>query len=297
VLKKDLIETSREIWSSIDRRYKIAFFTALSINVVVFLVFIVHQPMHNHGILSRLFYTSPYEQVPAGRWFSVFIFNIFGNSNLMVLLPLVTISIHILGGILSVFLWDKNASTFSLTSGALLVSLYPAVMTSFNFSFVGPIFSGPHLLAPLALITASSLRFINVALGSGLVCIMMATYQPGISIISTIFIAFFVVQIIEDKQGTRAVLIQFKRRILPKIIAIVTGGILYKLSLPLFGIKVSATTSTIRLSDIPSKFYLTLQNSFLYLYKTQPELLYYGKNYIIISPHYSFFNNIYYMSL
>lgn len=273
LFKKDLFETLYSFWLSIDKRYKVAFFTALGINIVVFLVFIVHQPMHNHGILSRLLYTSPYEQLPAGRWFSVVIFYIFNSTNLMVLLALLTIALHISGGMLSIYLWNNKASTLTLTAGALLVSLYPAVMTSLNFAFVGPIFSGPHVLAPLALIAASSQRLIRIFLGSVIVCIMMATYQPGLSIISTLFMAYFIVQVIPFQGNLKDFIALLKIDILPKVIAIVVGGILYKLSLPLFGIKVSPTTTTISLSEFPAKFLLTFEKSFSYLYLTQPELL------------------------
>jgi hypothetical protein len=273
VIKSDLFESLAQLWNSIGRRYKIAFFSSLAINVFVFLIFIVHQPLHNHGILNRLLYTSPYEQYPAGRWFSVLILYVFNSSNLMVILPVATIILHILGGILSVYLWDRNSSAFQFTAGALIISLYPAVMTSFYFSFVGPIFSGPHLLAPLALFAASSNRIRNVAFSAVIICIMMATYQPGISVISTIFITYFIIKVIDFKGNLKAFFAMFSHCIFPKIIAICIGGILYRFSLFLFGIEITQTTSTISFSEIPSKFFLTLHKSFSYLYITQPELM------------------------
>ena len=111
---KDIIQALKELYGSIDRSYKIAFFTALSINVMVFLIFIVQQPMHNHGILPRLLYISPYDQFNVGRWFIPVILFFYNNSNLMVLLPLLTIILHVSGGILSVRLWDKNPSAIGL---------------------------------------------------------------------------------------------------------------------------------------------------------------------------------------
>jgi hypothetical protein len=273
VIKSDLFESLTQLWNSIGRRYKIAFFSSLAINVFVFLIFIVHQPLHNHGILNRLLYTSPYEQYPAGRWFSVLILYVFNSSNLMVILPVATIMLHILGGILSVYLWDRNSSAFQFTAGALIISLYPAVMTSFYFSFVGPIFSGPHLLAPLALFAASSNRIRNVAFSAVIICIMMATYQPGISVISTIFITYFIIKVIDFKGNLKAFIAMFSHCISPKIIAICIGGILYRFSLFVFGIEITQTTSTISFSEIPSKFFLTLHKSFSYLYITQPELM------------------------
>jgi hypothetical protein len=272
-VKTDLVELIASHWGAIDRRYKQAFLIAFAINVFVYLVFIVHQPMHNHGILTRLLYTSPYEQLPAGRWFSVVIFQLFNKANLMVVLPLVTILLHISGGMMSVYLWDKKSSTLTLTAGALLVSLYPAVMTSFNFAFVGPIFSGPHLLAPLALILTASQRFKHVALGTLVVCVMMATYQPGLSILLTVFMAFFVFRVASFNGSADEFRSLLKTHIYPKIIAIAIGGLLYKFSLPVLGIAVSQTTTTISFGDFPTKFFETIGNSFAYLVLTQPELL------------------------
>lgn len=273
LVKKDLFEALSHYWGSIDKRYKVAFFTALLINIAVYLVFIVHQPMHNHGILPRLLYTSPDEQFPAGRWFSVVIFHLFNSANLMVVLPLVTIVLHISGGMMATHLWDKKSSTLTLTAGALLVSLYPAVMTSFNFSFVGPIFSGPHLLAPLALLAVSSQRWTRIGLGAVIVCVMMATYQPGLSMILTIFMAFLIVRSLTIQEDSKDFIVFLKADVLPKAIAMAVGVLLYKFSLPVFGIAASQTTSTVSLADVPEKFLLTFKSSFEYLIITQPEFL------------------------
>lgn len=272
-LNRDLVALISHSWGRIEHRYKVAFFVALSINVVVYLVFIVHQPMHSHGILSRLLYLSPYDQLAAGRWFSVVIFNVFSNSNLMIMSPLVTILLHICGGIMTVYLWDKNSSALSLTVGALLVSLYPAVMTSFYFSFLGPVFSGPHVLAPLALLVVSSQSIGRVVSGALIICVMMATYQPGLSILLAIFMALLIVRFFEFGESPKKLRKLLSKEIYPRVYAILLGGLLYKISISLLGVAASPATKAIGISEVLTKFALTLQKSFSLLVTTQPEFL------------------------
>jgi Glucosyl transferase GtrII len=272
IANRDLLCTIKNGWSGINENAKRAFIICLVTNIVVYLVFIIHQPMHNHGILSRLLYMNPYEQWDAGRWFSVAILKLFNSSNLMIVLPMVTIALHIAGGMLAVRIWRDRPSVFELCVGGLLVSLYPAVMTSFNFSFVGPIFSAPHLLAPCAILVGMHRQPLRIFFGAIIVCIMMATYQPGLSLVSTLFVTSCLVILVNSSGGYREIWDQLRQRVIPGITMILVGVLLYKISLDVFGIPTSQTTETIGLGEAGARLFQVARESIKALYLTQPEM-------------------------
>ncbi|MFV8819717.1 glucosyltransferase domain-containing protein [Haliea sp. E17] len=269
----DLLDALAAGWRSIDGKYKTAFFICLVVNVFVYLIFITQQPMHNHGILERLLRMNPMEQWPAGRWFSPVVLGMFNFDSLMVVLPVVVICLHVVGGMLVVRLWTGSLSTFYLTAGGLFMSLYPAVMTSFNFFFVGPLFSLPHLIAPAIFLVVSRFSVGRILLGSILTCLMMASYQPGLSFVATLFTTYAAVLCLETKGSLSHASRTLVSKLLPIAIAIVVGVVAYRISLVVLNIKITETTKTIEFSNFLQRLLFVSKAGVKSLFMTQPEFL------------------------
>ena len=275
VLNNDITHTVRELYKSIDQRYKTAFCISLVCTILTFFIFFTQYLLHNHGL--RLPWVDPYEQFGFGRWFTVVFFKLFYNADIPVFTPLAASIMNVITGLLVATMWTqgKKLSTTRLTCITLLISLYPAMLSAYYFTVTTEMFIGGIFLSTLALYFASSLHLWRVIVGTVFIMFAMATYQPCLSVFATIFMGLFVLHVADHKGNVKSFLLVCKTTLLPKFLSIILGGIFYRVSLTLLGINVggSHATKTVSFVDIPTRFVQVCRESFAALWYTQPELL------------------------
>ncbi len=275
LMNRNILEVVSDWYRNLDKRYKIAFFVALVLNVVSYFFFIAHQPLHNHGMRSP--WINPYEQWVFGRWFTYFTFTFFNCAAIPVILPIASIVLHILSAIFTCLCWEKRPTVTQLTFVTLFVSLYPAMLITFFYSYGSPNFSFAFLFAALALYISSSFTWKRLAGGSLFIMLAMASYQPSLSVFLTIFMGSVLIKIVDFEGSGRHFMGMVKNDILPQIFAIIGGGIAYRVSLLVLGISMNThATKSIdfsQLSELLTRFVVVVKVSFKHLYVTQPELL------------------------
>ena len=93
MIQRDFIETAVNWFNGIETATKQVFALVFLVNLVTFLVFIVHQPLHNHSL--RFPWIGAMDQWEAGRWFSYFIFKLVNNADMIGITPIFCIAAKI----------------------------------------------------------------------------------------------------------------------------------------------------------------------------------------------------------
>lgn len=272
ICKFELDEVILKWYKNLDDKIKVAFIISFFIGVISFLPFIVHHPFHDHGM--RLPWVNPNDQVHHGRWFSYVLIMLFNNADLPVFTSLFCVALNVISGILIVRTWSSEMSAHKLTICVLLISIYPALLTGFYYTFASQIYSFALFFSALALFVSRKVSLLRISISSLLVMLAMASYQPAISFFATILTCFFIVKFIEKKGVGGANFEILKYEIIPRSFSIIVGLLLYRLSLEILNIPLNSHASqTIKLEDYFNRFIEVTIVSFKHLYLTQPELL------------------------
>jgi len=197
----------------------------LALNVLAYFVFIAHFMLQNHSI--RFPWVPLTDQIFAGRWFTSVLFWLNGGANIPVITPLLTIAFSLIAVVLVVRLWGSRLRGLRYVLVLSLFTLYPAFTGVLYYHYHSTIFTASILLAVMALLTASRLSLPRIATASLLVCFSMATYQPVLSTLATVFVAYcLATMMVYLQEGGQAGAV-FRERILPRLLALGIGGMLY----------------------------------------------------------------------
>lgn len=219
-------------WQRIPTRFKKAFTLTLGVNLLVFAYLLLHHPLGNHD-LSRLPWIEYLNQVSVGRWFCFFIYMLVGHAQLPVLNQLLAIVLHVLTGMAVAVYWKRGAHVFPLTVAALMASLIPFVLSHFYYSYQSLCFGAAQLLAIGGLMAAARATRAGVSLGAVLMLFALASYQPVLNV-ATVALLLYTLLMLSDRRVRDQSLApgRFIRTIFaPGAIAIVAGGVLYRISL------------------------------------------------------------------
>ncbi|WP_319468749.1 glucosyltransferase domain-containing protein [uncultured Pseudodesulfovibrio sp.] len=268
----DISVAITEWWKSLDKKYKFAFTACLVCNVFVYWLFISHYMMHNHGL--RFPWINPHDQLFAGRWFAVFFYSLTGFANVPVLQQALGIILNTSTAFIVLHLWGtKKSSTYVLACTALILTIYPANLAAFYYTWQVNIFAGAMLLCALGQWAASSLSPIRVIAGSLLTTLGIATYQPSLSTAITIALSCWIVSLIKHKDRPFRIADHWSPMV-PQALAILLGGLGYIASLHMLGIEVGSAHSlkTVPLNELPFRVIVVATESLKALWYTQPEI-------------------------
>jgi hypothetical protein len=282
--QKDIRTIAKEYLLRIPSQFRIALIISFLITTCVFAIFTNHYILHNH--YPRLPFINYDEQLTRGRWFGGFWFWISNLTDVPVFNPLFGALLSVISALVTFALWngtkiDQRTPVSNLVIISLLITIYPAMSSTYYFTWMTSLYMGGLLLSTLGLYVSSSFSAISIISGAVLLLLAMASYQPSISVISLLLVSVYILRLIELKQ-IRDIL---RSDILPKTCSFILSLILYVLSLNILGINSGDEyqTSTIRLNDIPHRFLEVLFESFHALVYTQPEILLTVKSILLLS--------------
>lgn len=243
------------------------FLALIVLNVVTYFMFIAQHPLYNHGF--RTPWIEPNHGVPHGRWFNIVLSKITNSADAFALVPLVAILMNVVSGILTVKIWNLKLSPVETFLVVGFFTAYPAFLAFYYFSWTTILFMSGGFFATLAVYYCRALRVIDVAIGSVLVMILMASYQPSISVYATISTSAALAALISKKDKP---LQEVFKPFFARILAAAFGLGAYVWSVKKTGVT-SYTVDTIELSDIPQRVLQVIEKSIEQLTITQPELM------------------------
>mgnify|MGYP003586962612 CR=1 FL=1 len=272
-------ERIRIAWERIPARFKQAFALALGVNVLVFAYLLIQHPLGNHDI-SRLPWIEYRNQVSVGRWFCFFLYLLVGHAQLPVFNQLLAIVFHISSGMAAAVYWRRSGGALPLTVAALMTSLVPFVLSHFYFSYQSLCFGAAQLLVLGGLIAAARGTRGGVALGALLILFALASYQPALNVAAVALVTRTLLSL-SDRRARGDVTSAggvIRTALAPGALALVAGGILYRLSLSacrwLGLIEWNAyQLREVSLGHLPSRIARSLGAAFTHLVLPQPYLL------------------------
>jgi len=276
-LNKDLRELFLSLYLRIEIRYRISFLITLLITCFSFSIFIFHHPLHNHS--PRFPWIDFSDQLFQNRWFSLVWFSIANFADVPVFIPILSCIISVMTSLLTIKIWESHSNTRNLSISeiciiASMISIYPAMLAAYYFTWQTLLFSGGMLLAALGIHTARNNNYISIIPSSLLILFAMASYQPILSVILTLVASIIILSIANSALNkTSNINFFFSNKLL--LLSVLTGLVLYRISFILLNIKAGDTfaTRTISLEDYPSRILEVIAQSFISLIDTQPELL------------------------
>jgi hypothetical protein len=164
------------------------FLIVFSVNLLAYFVYITHFLHHNHT--PRFPWFDLNDQVFAGRWFTPVIFAINQGANIPVLTPLLSIFLTIVSGMLAIHLWNPKIRCSKYIFVVLIITLYPAFLGAYYWSYASMMFPSSLILSVAALLIASRLSTIRVLVASVAVTLALATNQPALSTLVAVFMAY-----------------------------------------------------------------------------------------------------------
>jgi hypothetical protein len=270
--KFDLIEMILEWYQKLDSRIKVAFIISFVVGVISFLPFIVHHPIHDHSY--RLPWVNPLDQFHHGRWFTYFEILLLNSADIPIIAPLLTIFLITLSGILTCLTWDRDASALKLTITTLLITIYPATIVVYFYTWVSQIYGFSLFFAALSLYLTSSLKTSPILIGSVLVMLSMASYQTSLSVLVVSVLCLAISIISKEGYDYHLAFNKLIHSFLPRVMAIIFGLLLYRTSLIILDIKLTShATQIIDLSALLSRVVEVATVSLKHLYITQPDFL------------------------
>ncbi|HOW97699.1 MAG TPA: glucosyltransferase domain-containing protein [Kiritimatiellia bacterium] len=269
----------RRAWERIPARFKKAFALAFGVNVLVFAYLLLQHPLGNHDI-SRLPWVEYRNQVSVGRWFCFFLYLLVGHAQLPVVNQLWAIVFHVSSGMAAAVYWRRAGGAYPLTVAALMASLVPFVLAYFYYSYQSLCFGAAQLLAIGGLIAAARATRSGVALGALLIMCALASYQPALNVAAVALMLRALLALSDSRaRGETPAMGRFLRTTLgPGALALIAGGVLYRLSLALcrwLGL-IEWNAYQLReasLGHLPSRLARSLEAAFAHLVIPQPYML------------------------
>jgi len=176
---------------------------------------------------------------------------------------------NVTAGLMTLKIWAFKLSAFEKFLIVGLITTYPAFLSFYYFSFSTIGFMGGVFLAVTALYFCRRLKPLGVLLGGFFVMIMMASYQPTISVYATVAAGAAIAGLISrDDIPIIEVLKTLFARVLSAVIGL--GGYIISVKLTAGD---NYITETIKLADVPKRILKVVDISIQQLFVTQPDLM------------------------
>lgn len=257
---------SKRLFQAIDSKTRIVFFTALGLNVFAYFIFYAHHPIHNH--MLRMPWIDWNEQIYLGRWFNHVVLRMIHAADMPVFGPFLSSVIAVLMAFFTLKAWRLDLTNVEKFIIIGLITTFPFFLSFYYYTWLTPLFMFGPFFAAASLAFNSRLTALHVAGGAVLFMLMMASYQPAISVYAVVAAGSLIADIARPKHIT---LLDIAKRAASRILAALIGGVGYILSLRLLDIKESHATKPLELSDFPDRLVTVVEASLRHLTITQPE--------------------------
>ncbi len=268
VLNFDLQDALRNsvVWNT--QRERNLFGAVLLLNLIAFGMFIIHHMLHNHT--PRFPWIGPQDQFFAGRWFNVVLLKLNYLADLPILGPLMAIAFSAIAGLLLLRIWRLNLSGLESFIVLGMLTTFPMCLAYFYYTYQTPLFGIAILFAVWSVYVLQKATVLRFAAGALIAMLGLASYQPSLSIMTTVIASAFIADLIREKDTEirPAIVIAGLRTA-----AVAVGTLCYRMSLSILEINQSHATRTVELHQLPERVVLVVRNSFRHLTITQPDLL------------------------
>ena len=243
------------------------FISLLLLNITAYFLFVSQHPIYNHEF--RFPWIQARHGVHHGRWFNLVLRNITNSADIYAFVPLFAILMNVVAGFMSMKVWGLKQKPFETFIIIGLITTYPAFLSFYYFSWTTILFMSGTFFAVLALSICRRFKILDITLGGIVVMIMMASYQPSISVYTTVAVGSAIAALIARNDIP---IVDMMRTLFARVIASAIGLGAYKISVIFMGIK-KYTIATVTLEDVPERVLKVIEVSIRQLTVTQPELM------------------------
>ena len=256
-----------KILSSLNPKTTKIFMALIALNILTYIIFFTEHPLHNHGF--RMPWIEPKHGYPHGRWFNMLLSYLTNKADIPAILPLIAILMCITSGFMALRIWKFDLSSIETFIVIGLLTTYPAYLAFYYFSWTTVLFMNGTFFALLATVSCRALRLSHIIPGGALVTIMMASYQPSISVFVTVS-ALACISAIMTSQ--KALSFHVFKPLIARALAAITGLIGYVVSIKLTGVQAHSTKG-VELSEVPMRIKKVIEVSIEQFTITQPEFM------------------------
>jgi glucosyltransferase GtrII-like protein len=255
---------------TIYEKEKNVFWVCVGVNILTFLLFVTSFFMANHT--PRFPWIELTDQIHAARWFTPVTIAFLYEANIPVFSHLFSIIVYILVALSTCRFWFTDRPAYFRAIAVLLITLFPASLTIYYYTWMGHQYPVAMLLAISGLMIAKSTSPVRVIVGSILIMCSMGSYQASLSVTATLFMTYCCVQWSLVRISSKSEVKEFLSKIIPMASAVIVGVFLYRVSLHVFGLNEAVVVETITFDDLVARLVVVSKVAFSHLYLTQPEL-------------------------
>lgn len=270
VVSRDWRVACLRCWNAVPRHWRLAFFAALAVNVVVFFFDLAQFPLGDHDVGYA-------DGIPllsggrAGRWFTPALHALSGHVQIPVWTQLLAFSSQIAAAMGAVLLWRPRATAWPLFAGAIVVSCMPSVTGFYYYHYMALAFTASQLFMVLALhLSLAGEGHARIRrLAATVLCVFaMAAYQSSIMTWIVCFWGLLLVRL-AHWDGCRATLAALFASLAPPFLCFAAACLLYATSLrlyPLVGLSLGLYQfDTIAISALPARIMELARESWAHL--------------------------------
>lgn len=243
------------------------FISLLLLNIAAYFLFVSQHPIYNHGF--RFPWVADNLGVGHGRWFNLVLRYITNSADIYAFVPLFAIFMNVSAGLMTVKIWKLKLSSIEKFLIVGLITTYPAFLTFYYFSWTTILFMSGVFFAIMAIYFCRQLNLLGILSGGFLVLIMMASYQPSISVYATVAAGAAIAGLISRDNIP---IIDVVKTLIARVFSAGIGLGAYLATVRLSGIN-TYTTDTVKLADVPKRILKVIDISIQQLFITQPDLL------------------------
>lgn len=267
--------TGARIWHLLGKNYQYALAVAAIVAFFGYFIFFAHHLLDNHGF--RMPWLELDEQVQNGRWLGPLIGKLHYGANIPVFMQGFSISIALISATIVAKSYNIINKPFDLFLYFSIILLLPINLAFYYYTFMTPQFFIGNLFAVLAFFILLRTTFPRFLLGALCLFLMMAAYQPALSVFAVLLLSGFIVRLVrkEGEDGAGSEIVQVRRAIIPAMVggaAMIIGGAFYMLSIQYL----PETSKAVDLSS-PALFFdrgkEVVIAAFRHLLITQPDIL------------------------
>lgn len=226
----DIFKILGESWRKFPPTWRQTFYIAFPISLAVFSFTIMNQPLGNHD-LKNVPWIVALDQVKLGRWFCAAVYSLTGFAQQPVLTHVLAGAFSVATGIVTAAQLRKDDHVAQMVLLVLLVAISPYVLFHYYYRWMAAIYPLAALFGVSALLVASRLTIPRLAGSSLLILLSIATYQPMVNVIATVFVFHLIFLLIESARINVSFSTKIRDKVIPKVLAIIFGSAFYLISL------------------------------------------------------------------
>lgn len=269
-MKNRILATASSAWESISEDHRRALFWAFCIAFLGYFIFIAHHLLDNHAF--RMPWLAENEQVQNGRWLGPWIGLLHYGANVPVVMQVLSF-FFALG---SCFLILKTLKLVDHRGDLIIfysfVTLFPFNLAFFYYTFMVPQFYVGWVFAAAAFAVTSKLSVLRLAIGAIFVLLMMASYQPSLSILATLAVGAVIANLLREGGASQLDAVKYEGLLLGgRALSTLVGGAIYWLTISYLP-ESSKSVDFSSMSAMFERFQLVIVSSYQHLWLTQPDM-------------------------